>query len=301
MSSNTVFYNTDIISAKTNAFHQEMGKLIYYFSEIIRSTKFKTPELLVVQLLVAKIISNATAANILIYDECFKEAQMILRSALETVVLIAYLINFPEKTEEYLSDAQILKMKNNFIIFKETKEGECSDIDGKKISKKALEKELVRCFSLMTPVSQSRMLDGIKETKFKINEQIIQKLNNFFKKFKPFFMKLEDMYKEIDDKGFKIDKNFSLRDTLYYFYNGSSQITHGCFLDWNQEEDIDKILENLFHYFYKTTLFLKLILKEVVDMEPNAETREYFVEMKKANDNLEKLIYGKTLDHCYNV
>ncbi len=36
-------------------------------------------------------------------------------------------------------------------------------------------------------------------------------------------------------------------------------------------------------------------------MESKAKTREYFIEMKKANDNLEKLIYGKTLDHCYNV
>ncbi len=231
MNLNHAFYDTDIISAKTNTFHQEMGKLIYYFSEIMRSTEFKTPELLIVRLLVAKIISNATAANILIYDECFKEAHMILRSALETVVLIAYLINFPDKTEEYLSDAQISKMKNNFIVFKETREGECSDINGQKISKKALEEELVRCFGLMTPVSQSRILGGIKETEFKINEQIIQKLDNFFKKFKPFFMRLEDMYKEIDNKGFKIDKNFSLRDTLYCFYNGSSQIAHGCFLD----------------------------------------------------------------------
>ena len=81
--------------------------------------------LLVVYLtLIKKIISNADAANKLIFEGHIKEAKIILRSAVESVILITYLSQFLEKIEDYLDEAQILKIKNNFIIYKNMRDGE---------------------------------------------------------------------------------------------------------------------------------------------------------------------------------
>lgn len=61
-----------------------------------------------------------------------------MRSAIETVILITYLSHFPNKINDYLDEAQILKIKNNFIVFKSLKDGEPIDIEGNTRSKKEL-------------------------------------------------------------------------------------------------------------------------------------------------------------------
>ena len=73
----------------------------------------------------------------MIYENYIKEAQILLRSAVETVILITYLSKFPEKISDYLDEAQILKLKCNFIAYKETKEGEPVDIWGHMYKKKS--------------------------------------------------------------------------------------------------------------------------------------------------------------------
>jgi len=46
-------------------------------------------------------------------------------------------------------------------------------------------------------------------------------------------MKYEKMFKELDNAEFNLKDEFifNLRDIVYDFYNDSSQVTHGCFLD----------------------------------------------------------------------
>lgn len=65
--------------------------------------------------------------------------------------------------------------------------------------------------------------------------------------------------------------------------------------------DVNKELEFLFHYIIKLTLFLKILLKNKINLNPTKETQTFVKEMEKAYNNLEILLYGKALSHRYNV
>ena len=181
----------------TEVFHQEMGKLIFSFSQIVETVKYDSKELLVYYVLIKKIISNATSANILIYEGYINESKILLRSAVETVILITYLIQFPEKINDYLDEAQIIKIKNNFIIFKSTKEGEPIDIEGNTCTKEQLSQENKRCFDTIQESAKSKILKGIGVEDFIVTEDNYERFNKYFKNFKPEFMKYEKMYKEL--------------------------------------------------------------------------------------------------------
>lgn len=283
----------------TEVFHQEMGKLIFSFSQIVETVKYDSKELLVYYVLIKKIISNATSANILIYEGYINESKILLRSAVETVILITYLAQFPEKINDYLDEAQIIKIKNNFIIFKSTKEGEPIDIEGNTCTKEQLSQENKRCFDTIQESAKSKILKGIGVEDFIVTEDNYERFNKYFKNFKPEFMKYEKMYKELDKAGFKLKDIFeySLRDIVYGFYNDSSQITHGCFLDWHHKIELNqKEAEYLFHFFIKTTLFLKVLLKGTINFDTET-SKQYLSDMKQAHENLEKLIYGRKLKH----
>ncbi len=283
----------------TEVFHQEMGKLIFGFSQIIKTVKYDSKELLVYYVLIKKIISNATSANILIYEGYINESKILLRSAVETVILITYLAQFPEKINDYLDEAQIIKIKNNFIVFKSTKEGEPIDIEGNTCTKEQLSQENKRCFDTIQESAKSKILKGIGVEDFIVTEDNYERFNKYFKNFKPEFMKYEKMYKELDKAGFKLKDMFeySLRDIVYGFYNDSSQITHGCFLDWHHKIELNqKEAEYLFHFFIKTTLFLKVLLKRTINFDTET-SKQYLSGMKQAHENLEKLIYGRKLKH----
>lgn len=46
---------------------------------------------------------------------------IILRSALESTLLFCYLTVYPEKQAEYISDCQLIELKNTFISLKNLK------------------------------------------------------------------------------------------------------------------------------------------------------------------------------------
>ncbi len=283
----------------TEYFHQEMGKLIFCFSQIVETVKYDSKNLLVYYVLIKKIISNVTSANILIYENYINEAKILLRSAVETVILITYLSQFPMKISDYLDEAQILKLKCNFIAYKEMREGEPIDILGNTCTKEELSKENKRCFDIIQESAKSKILKAIGLEDFVITEENIEKFDKYFKNYKPEFMKYENMYKELDKAGFKLKDVFeySLRDIVYGFYNDSSQVTHGCFLDWNRKSKFNqREAEYIFHFFIKVTLFLKVLLKGTINFDTET-SKQYLSGMKQAHENLEKLIYGKVLKH----
>lgn len=276
-----------------------MSRLIFYFDQVINTIKFDSKSLAVYFVLIKKIISNASAANNLISNGYFKEAKIVLRSAIETVILITYLSQFPRKVEDYLDEAQILKIKNNFIIYKCMKEGEPVDVNGRIVTKEEIPAESERCFDSIQDSAKKKILDGVSVKEYKINDSNFEMFNEYFTKFRPQFMTYEKMFKELDEAGFKIKDEFifSLRDIVYCFYNDSSQIAHSCFLDWSTSTHFtQKEAEYMFHFFIKVTLFLKVLLKDVVVMN-NAKIPNLIKEMRKANDKLEQIIYGKTLVH----
>lgn len=280
-------------------FCNEMGRLIYYFDQTIDAIRFDSKALVVYLTLIKKIISNADAANKLILEGHIKESKIILRSAVESVILITYLSQFPEKIEDYLDEAQILKIKNNFIIYKNIRDGEPIDVNGTTISKEELSAENERCFNTIQEQAKQTILEGIGVKEYKINNSNFTKFDKYFTSFRPQFMKYEKMFKELDGIGFKLkdDFIFGLRDIVYGFYNDSSQIAHGCFLDWSEPTHFtQKEAEYMFHFFIKVTLFLKVLLKGSVNFE-NDHTPQFVREMRKSNDKLEMIIYGKLLKH----
>ncbi len=280
-------------------FHQEMGKIIFYFNQCIESAKYDTKEKLVLYVLIKKIISNVTSANILIYEGQINEAKIILRSAIESVILITYLSQFPEKINDYLDEAQIIKIKNNFIVFKNMRDSEPIDVYGNTCTKEDLIKENKQCFDKINKTAQDKILKSIKLKDFNITDENLDKFNKYFKNFRPHFMKFDKMFRELDNKGFKIKdvQDYSLKDIVYCFYNESSQVAHSCFLDWHHKIKFNKKeSEYLFSYFIKTTLFLQVLIKETINLKPK-NTDAYINEMKRAHSNLEKLIYGHTLNH----
>ena len=286
-----------LISVKD--FCNEMGRLIFYFDQTINTIKFDSKALVVYLTLIKKIISNADAANKLILEGHIKEAKTILRSAVESVILITYLSQFPEKIKDYLDEAQILKIKNNFIIYKNMRDGEPIDVNGTTISKEELSAENERCFNSIQEQAKQKILIGIVVNAYNINDSNFSKFDKYFTNFRPQFMKYEKMFKELDDAGFKLEDEFifGLRDIVYGFYNDSSQIAHGCFLDWSEPTYFtQKEAEYMFHFFMKVTLFLKVLLKGSVNFE-NDHTPQFVREMKKSNDKLEIIIYGQLLQH----
>jgi len=280
-------------------FCNEMGRLIFYFDQTINTIKSDSKALVVYLTLIKKIISNADAANKLIFEGHIKESKIILRSAVESVILITYLSQFPEKIEDYLDEAQILKIKNNFIIYKNMRDGEPIDVNGTTISKEELSAENERCFNSIQEQAKQKILKGIGIKEYKINNSNFEKFDKYFTNFRPQFIKYEKMFKELDDIGFKLEDDFifGLRDIVYGFYNDSSQIAHGCFLDWSEPTYFTpKEAEYMFHFFMKVTLFLKVLLKGSVNFE-NDHTPQFVREMRKSNDKLEIIIYGQLLQH----
>lgn len=280
-------------------FCNEMGRLIFYFDQIINTIKFDSKTLVVYLTLIKKIISNADAANKLIFEGHIKESKIILRSAIESVILITYLSQFPEKIEDYIDEAQILKIKNNFIIYKSMRDGEPIDVNGTTISKEELSAENEKYFNSIQEQAKQKILKGIGVKEYKISDSIFPKFDKYFTNFRPQFMKYEKMIKELDDTGFKLEVEFifGLRDIVYGFYNDSSQIAHSCFLDWSEPTYFTKKeAEYMFHFFMKVTLFLKVLLKGSVNFE-NDHTPQFVREMRKTNDKLEMIIYGKLLKH----
>lgn len=280
-------------------FCNEMGKLIFYFDQIINTIKFDSKALVVYQVLIKKIISNADAANKLIFKGHIKEAKIVLRSAVESIILITYLSQFPEKIEEYLDETQILKIKNNFIIYKSMREGEPIDVNGRTVTKDELSIENERCFHSIQEQAKQKILKGVGVKEYKINNSNFSKFDKYFTNFRPQFMRFENMFKELDNAGFQIkdELTFGLRDIVYGFYNESSQIAHGCFLDWSEATSFtQKEAEYMFHFFMKVTLFLKVLLKGSVDFE-NEYTPQFVRKMRESNDKLEMIIYGKLLTH----
>lgn len=115
---------------------------------------------------------------------------------------------------DYLYEAQILKLKCNFIVFKETKDGEPVDIYGATYTKEQLSKENKRCFDTIQESAKSKILKDIGVEDFIITEDNYEKFNDYFRNFKPNFMRYEKMYKKLDKIGFKLNDVFeySLRD-----------------------------------------------------------------------------------------
>lgn len=283
------------------AFYNEMQDLLLCFNAIINLLKYDTKELVVIYALIQKIVSNSYSANILIKEGQINEAKILLRSATETVILVTYLSKFQDRINDYLDESQILKIKNMFMIYKLLRNGEVVDENGRIGTKEDAALAIKKNFDVITDSAKTKLLENIGIDDFIISTDSYDKIDKYFtKKFRPVFFKYKDMYEELDKIGFKIkdDKEeFSLKDIVYGFYNDSSQVAHGCFMDWNRKIEFNKQEATyMFHFFIKTTLFLRVLLSNTINFD-NKQMIPFVRKMQQANINLEKLIFGKVLNH----
>ena len=283
------------------AFYNEMQDLLLCFNAIINLLKYDTKELVVIYALIQKIVSNSYSANILIKEGQINEAKILLRSATETVILVTYLSKFQDRINDYLDESQILKIKNMFMIYKLLRNGEVVDENGRIGTKEDAALAIKKNFDVITNSAKTKLLENIGIDDFIISTDSYDKIDKYFtKKFRPVFFKYKDMYEELDKIGFKINddkEEFSLKDIVYGFYNDSSQVAHGCFMDWNRKIEFNKQEATyMFHFFIKTTLFLRVLLSNTINFD-NKQMIPFVRKMQQANINLEKLIFGKVLNH----
>ncbi len=283
------------------AFYNEMNDLLLCFNAIINLLKYDTKELVVIYALIQKIVSNSYSANILIKEGQINEAKILLRSATETVILVTYLSKFQDRINDYLDESQTLKIKNMFMIYKLLRNGEVVDENGRIGTKEDAALAIKKNFDVITDSAKTKLLENIGIDDFIISTDSYDKIDKYFtKKFRPVFFKYKDMYEELDKIDFKIkdDKEeFSLKDIVYGFYNDSSQVAHGCFMDWNRKIEFNKQEATyMFHFFIKTTLFLRVLLSDTINFD-NKQIIPFVRKMQQANINLEKLIFGKVLNH----
>lgn len=188
-----------------------------------------------------------------------------------------------------------------FMIYKLLRNGEVIDENGRIGTKEDAALAIKKNFDVITDSAKTKLLENIGIDDFIISTDSYDKIDKYFtKKFRPVFFKYKDMYEELDKIGFKIkdDKEeFSLKDIVYGFYNDSSQVAHGCFMDWNRKIEFNKQEATyMFHFFIKTTLFLRVLLSDTINFD-NKQIIPFVRKMQQANINLEKLIYGKVLNH----
>ncbi|MBR6162441.1 hypothetical protein IKQ26_00925 [bacterium] len=234
-------------------------------------------------ILLRKTISHLECINVLIAEQFTHEIQIILRSALESVVLFCYLTVFPNKQVEYIVDSELLDIKSNFIKLKEFKKdieiGNSYNIDWNQIVKAH---EEVFKTSLST-TSKKYILEKLNMSKYEITEKNFAQIDKFYRQDKklrkPFFMDLEYMFSQLPP--FK-DLQADFRDLVFSDYNSSSQITHGHYHSWIRGMEIDeKFLNSVKSQLIKIVLYPLIYLPDKVNINKNNMLR-----LKYATDKL---------------
>ncbi len=184
-------------------------------------------------ILLRKTISRLECINILLTEQFPHEILIILRSALESTLLFCYLTAYPEKQTEYISDCELIELKNRFISLKNFKK----DMEigaGYKVDWSKLIAEFERGFKCnLSKENQNYLIEKSKIKECKLTNDNFDKIDKFFKTNKrirkPFFMDMEKMYSELPPlEEIKAD----YRDLVFNDYNINSQVTHGNYFRW---------------------------------------------------------------------
>lgn len=92
-------------------------EIIKAYLDQIRLTKL-AKDYVELNLILIKMLSNLTSANVLWSKNKIYDSFIILRSAFESFVLFEYLKTFPENIEQYILDAEISRFKIYFGYYK---------------------------------------------------------------------------------------------------------------------------------------------------------------------------------------
>lgn len=262
-----------------------------FYLHLYESVKNTMNDVLVV--ILRKIGSNLNSANILIESKHYNEANIILRSAIESCVIFCYLIQNPNEIDTYLNDSQMLRFKNSIIDYKNI----IREKDNPKMADiyqiydiKTVQKSLEDIFKQLTPKNQEIILKKIKKETFCFNEENFKILDKYFKHWKPDFMKLEDMYLKISKLPITL---FELRNFLYSLYNSFSQTAHGDYISWiNINRDERERITNMHGAIKRIIYTLTTVIQDNgFFLNPN-NVKEISIILESMSDDLEK--YFKT-------
>lgn len=239
-------------------------------------------------ILLRKIISNLECINELLTEQFTHEILIILRSAIETIILFCYLTTHLDKEQEYILDSELLELKNTFILVKNWKK----DIDTESI----VNLDLQEAFSYHEEIFNKHLSQENKEyvlkklnlKEYKLTLENLNNIDSFFRNDKrikkPFFMNIEQMLAELP----KFEEiGAELRDLIYSDYNLNSQVTHGQYHLWSRGLVIDeRFLKQVKSQIVKVVTYPLFFLKGQVKIDINN-----LAKLKSITDQLLKDIY----------
>ena len=247
-------------------------------------------------ILLRKIISNLECINALLLAQTTHEVLIILRSSIETVVLFCYLTTHLDKQQEYISDSELMELKNTFILVKNWKK----DIDtGNPLNlnlQEAINYHEEIFNKHLSKQNQEYVLEQLKLKKYEVTLDNFNTIDKFFRTDrhirKPFFMDMEKMYSELP-KLPEIGAEF--RDLVYSDYNVNSQVVHGQYYIWTRGIQIDeRFLEQVKSQIVKIVTYPLMYLKGQVTINMSNLTR-----LKNITDQLLADVYKNTNNTDY--
>ena len=247
-------------------------------------------------ILLRKIISNLECINALLLAQTTHEVLIILRSSIETVVLFCYLTTDLDKQQEYISDSELMELKNTFILVKNWKK----DIDtGNPLNlnlQEAINYHEEIFNKHLSKQNQEYVLEQLKLKKYEVTLDNFNTIDKFFRTDrhirKPFFMDMEKMYSELP-KLPEIGAEF--RDLVYSDYNVNSQVAHGQYYIWTRGIQIDeRFLEQVTSQIVKIVTYPLMYLKGQVTINMSNLAR-----LKNITDQLLADVYKNTNNTDY--
>lgn len=222
-------------------------------------------------ILLRKIISNLECINELLAEQFTHEILIILRSAIETIILFCYLTTHLDKEQEYILDSELLELKNTFILVKNRKK----DIDTESV----VNLDLQEAFSYHEEIFNKHLSQENKEyvlkklnlKEYKLTLENLNNIDSFFRNDKrikkPFFMNIEQMLAELP----KFEEiGAELRDLIYSDYNLNSQVTHGQYHLWSRGLVIEeRFLKQVKSQIVKVVTYPLFFLKGQVKIDLN--------------------------------
>ena len=222
-------------------------------------------------ILLRKIISNLECINELLTEQFTHEILIILRSAIETIILFCYLTTHLDKEQEYILDIELLELKNTFILVKNWKK----DIDTESV----VNLDLQEAFSYHEEIFNKHLSQENKEyvlkklnlKEYKLTLENLNNIDSFFRNDKrikkPFFMNIEQMLAELP----KFEEiGAELRDLIYSDYNLNSQVTHGQYHLWSRGLVIEeRFLKQVKSQIVKVVTYPLFFLKGQVKIDLN--------------------------------
>lgn len=234
-------------------------------------------------IILRKTISHLECINVLLAEQFPQEILIILRSALESTLLFCYLTVYPEKQAKYISDCELIDLKNIFISLKNLMKDMkfCNEHD---IEWNSLTTEFERIFrQKLSKENQNYLINKSKIVECKLTKDTFDKIDKFFKTDKrvrkPFFMDMEKMYSELPPLE---DIKAKYRDLVFSDYNINSQVTHGHYFRWTNGLKIDdKFLYNVKWQLTKIVTYPLLYLKGQVQIN-----QDNIRKLKQSTDSL---------------